>query len=143
MKTNTSNKQDEAQNASAVRDCPDSDGSHRFAKLGLSVQEMTVALNRLAEVARKVPFPSGEEFIDDLNFMELLRETIDVLNQIPNKRIEHKIPQIKDTYGFISYIERKLNLLDCSSICSVIESTDYSPAENNKIGDLDRLNQDL
>jgi len=40
------------------------------------------------------------------------------------------------------------NLLDCSSIytasiCSVIESTDYSPAENNKIGDLDRLNQDL
>jgi len=62
MKTNTSNKQDEAQNASAVRDCPDSDGSHRFAKLGLSVQEMTVALNRLAEVARKVPFPSGEEF---------------------------------------------------------------------------------
>ena len=39
-------------------------------------------------------------------------------------------------------------LLDCpsiytASICSVIESTDYSPAENNKIGDLDRLNQDL
>lgn len=30
-----------------------------------------------------------------------------------------------------------------ASICSVIESTDYSPAENNKIGDLDRLNQDL
>jgi hypothetical protein len=87
--------------------------------------------------------PKEPKEIDDLNFMELLRETIDVLNQIPNKRIEHKIPQIKDTYGFISYIERKLNLLDCSSICSVIESTDYSPAENNKIGDLDRLNQDL
>ena len=30
-----------------------------------------------------------------------------------------------------------------ASICSVIKSTDYSPAENNKIGDLDRLNQDL
>lgn len=40
------------------------------------------------------------------------------------------------------------NLLDCpsiytASICGVIKSTDYSPAENNKIGDLDRLNQDL
>jgi len=30
-----------------------------------------------------------------------------------------------------------------ASICGVIKSTDYSPAENNKIGDLDRLNQDL
>jgi hypothetical protein len=30
-----------------------------------------------------------------------------------------------------------------ASICSVVKSTDYSPAENNKIGDLDRLNQDL
>jgi len=30
-----------------------------------------------------------------------------------------------------------------ASICGVIKSTDYSPTENNKIGDLDRLNQDL
>ena len=61
MATDTDKKQNDAQNVSAVRDCPDSAGSHPFAKLGLSAQEMTGAMNRMAKVARKVPFPRGEE----------------------------------------------------------------------------------
>jgi hypothetical protein len=54
----------ENQNASTTAEAkalPDSAGSHPFAKLGLSAQEMTGAMNRMAKVARKVPFPRGEE----------------------------------------------------------------------------------
>lgn len=70
---------------------------------------------------------------------------------VVSTKLEEDQSFTSDWYSFETIEEATLEyqlILDDSdtytaSICSVIESTDYTPSQNNKIGDLDRLNQDL
>jgi len=57
MKTNTSNKQDDAQNSSAVRDCPDSAGS---GLLDWARRKRAECVLKAAQPGRKVKYGNAE-----------------------------------------------------------------------------------